>query len=248
MELDLSKTIKTTKSQEKHKTSEKEWSSRIHNRIKQKTSTTPWTLKCILIYNSFFNNVINKILSFVVDDIPDKDWSEIVGSNVEKTCVSSSDVDFIQVRGYVFASAEDVPRYMKEAYLVYTEDNRIPPGSCWLRMYDTTRYNIGGSTNGLEYFVYKGDEKQQMSTHVCSATEIHYHKPEKAICYAAARKQREDGSICFSRLKYTNFLAKQGLTIYKSVNSFLPQWREHGPAFTQTYFGLFKVDVVYSLP
>ena len=77
---------------------------------------------------------------------------------------------------------------------MYTEDNRIPPGICWLRMHDTTRYNIRGSTNGLEYFVYKSDEKQLMLTHVCSATEIHYHKPEKkqyAMLLHANRERTE---------------------------------------------------------
>ncbi|XP_052802880.1 nucleotidyltransferase MB21D2-like [Mya arenaria] len=58
---------------------------------------------------------------------------------------------------------------------------------------------------------------------------------------------RPDGNVYMNRKIFAGYFANQGLTVYKQLNKCLPKWSVHGPAFTQTYFGMFSIDVVYSM-
>ena len=234
---------------------EENFSFLIHKIIQRQANHKPFKTKCIIAYHKFYNNVIHKrMLKLFVKDTYwfDRDWGEIVGSYAEGTCVNSSDIDFMRIQPdgpQIYACPGDIPSSKKRALVVYTEDDRIPPGYCWLRVYDTTRRVIAGFTNGLEWSFYKG-YKQIPEKCLAKAVDGHTHYPykselDKKVCFAASYIQHTDGHVYYSRAVISDYMCKRGLTSVKAFNLVLPKWSSHGPAFKQAYFGIFNVDVVF---
>lgn len=235
-----------------------EYSALIKEILRRKTKWLPFLVRCIVVYNWFYDEVIHKrILKLFVKKEQRKyladGWAEIVGSYAEGTCVTGSDVDFIQRWWPVYCSPREFPNDVKSGLLVFTDDERIPPGCCWLRLYETTRNEIPRVTNGLEWFLSKGYKPDPIR---CTAKVVdgHTHYSFRSnvdksalVCYAPAMVLREDGNVYFSRAAYMGYHMKTGITVSPAINRVLPRWSSHGPAFTQKYFGLFNIDVVHAL-
>jgi hypothetical protein len=202
------------------------------------------------LYNTFFHRGIQKLTG---------EWADLVGSYIEDTCVSSSDIDFINLFLNAFTDPKHIPVDYKNALLIITDKEEIPPGSCWLRLYDTLKGDRYGdpvlNRNGLEWF-YHCDEYSplDMAHYVCKVKEFdgHSHFPytsalNKIPCLRPAIVENNDGYRYFSRAKTEEYFGKRGFTLLAFVNRFLPKFLDNGPAFKQKYFGCFDIDVVYAI-
>ncbi|XP_045164572.2 protein mab-21-like [Mercenaria mercenaria] len=83
--------------------------------------------------------------------------------------------------------------------------------------------------------------KQLMDTHEPRKSMFDY-----SVCSTPALQANKDGYHYFSRKMVEEFDSTNGLTVLNTFNKMLPKWMNHGPAFKQTYFGCFDVDIVNS--
>lgn len=236
----------------------KKWSLLIYKSIDRESSKVPLKLRLIVLYNFFYNSMIHKrILKFFVSnalakEFVSQDWAEIVGSFSDRTCIGGSDVDFKQAVFEVYTAPDKIPPWQKFGNVVFI-DERVPPGCCWLRVCDTEFEAISDNKNRLQWYLHNGDKSKEIPVK-CKAKTVdgHTHYPyksnlDKTVCYLPAQVEHHDGNIYISQSAISNYIHKvQGLTVSKSLNNLLPKWSPHGPAFTQTYFGCFQIDIVYS--
>ncbi|KAK3087444.1 hypothetical protein FSP39_005977 [Pinctada imbricata] len=108
-------------------------------------------------------------------------------------------------------------------FVIFTEDEEIPAGCCRLVAYDTDGNHFVPSKSDAWKFLRVDD--------------IFHRSVEKEVTLV----DRQGFKCLPSRYVMES---KEGLTGYSWLNMILPTWLPHGPAFKQTYFGLFEIDVI----
>ncbi|CAC5405112.1 unnamed protein product [Mytilus coruscus] len=199
----------------KSKEQEEKISIEVSQFIAKKIATPPLKLKLIDIYHGLYERLCGP-------------WGRVVGSYADSLSISTSDVDIVLDNMCVNSSPKNIMSNSCNMELViFTEDNDIPPGCCWLRVYEkdafTGKYLPSGSTS-FPYFRGNGLTKR-VTKATWNLVDI---KGYKCLSCRDMNEQRAYG----------------GLTLFPLINRFLPHWIPHGPAFKQTYFWIFDVDIV----
>ena len=235
-----------------------DWSVLLYDAIKSEATKLPFIMRCVLLFDTFYNVTIQKIYNKYLSTDKEANiqrWAERSGSYPEGTCIAGSDIDFVQPSiAMVHTCPENIPPWHRHGLIVYTEDESIPPGYCWLLNHDTAAKDVPRLKNGLEWYLYKGNMFRRSVVN-CMAKEIdgHTHLPYrskiyKVICLSAAYVQHSDGNVYFSQARYAKYLQERGgMTVSKSFNKWFPTWLSNGPAFTQTYFKNLSIDLVMSM-
>ncbi|CAG2236267.1 unnamed protein product [Mytilus edulis] len=125
-------------------TSKEQISVEVSKFIAKKISTPPLKLKLIDIYHGIYARLLGP-------------WgNKVVGSYADSLSISTSDVDIILDYMCVFSCPENIISNSSNFPLViFTEDNDIPPGCCWLRAYEKDAFtgkHLPASSSSLPYF------------------------------------------------------------------------------------------------
>ncbi|XP_063425693.1 uncharacterized protein LOC134709468 isoform X1 [Mytilus trossulus] len=178
-------------------------------------ATPPLKLKLIDIYHGIYERLCGP-------------WGRVTGSYADSLSMSTSDVDIILDNISVNSSPEmTMNNSCTMELVIFTEDNDIPPGCCWLRAYQKVAFvgkYVPSDSTSFPFVRVNGLTKQ--------VTDAEWNLVDIK------------GYKCLSCRNINEQRAKSGLTSFPFINRFLPHWIPYGPAFKQTYFWIFDVDIM----
>ena len=199
----------------KTKEQEEKISIKVSEFIAKKIATPPLKLKLINSYHGMYEKLCGP-------------WGRVTGSYADSLSMSTSDVDIIMDNMSVNSSPEiTISNSCPMELVIFTEDNDIPPGCCWLRAYQKVAFMgkyVPSCSSSFPY-VRMNPLSKQVTEDKWNLVDVKGHK-------------------CLSSRNINEQRSKSGLTSFPLINRFLPQWIPHGPAFKQTYFWVFDVDIV----